>query len=64
MLFRSDDYRTYWWVTAEQARAARLAAAAMMGLTAERSRQWLAQYGGCEGADIHRAVVEAADRIV
>ena len=56
-----DDYRTYYYAPADVARAWALAWANQRGITVERAREWLSQYGGCHGADLYRAVVDEAE---
>ena len=53
-----DDYRTYYWAPPAVAKAWALAYAASAGITVEKAREWLAQYDGCHGSDLYRAIVE------
>lgn len=52
-----DDSRTHYHVPADVALTSARAYAATNGITQERAREWLAQYSGCEGADIYRAAL-------
>lgn len=56
-----DDSRTYWYLPADVAAAARLAWAREHGITPEGATEWLARYDGCEGTDLYRAVVAAVE---
>jgi len=56
-----DDWRTYYWLPKAGADAWRLSYAAKAGITVEQSRVFMAEYSGCSGADIHKAVLAAAD---
>lgn len=55
----SDNWRTYYYLTADAARAANLQSARQMGITLEKAQANLAEYRGCEGTEVWQAVVDA-----